>query len=128
MIKPGLPFLVQWAMKCIYRYIILVLFFSSFSTDAQRDLRKVENNAFRTSEILEFKVHYGFVNAGEAKLEIRDELKTFGDRTCYHIIGTGRSTGAFDWFFKVRDRYETFLDTEAIIPWYFKRNIQEGGY
>ena len=52
----------------------------------------------------------------------------FGDRYCYHVIGTGRSVGAFDWFFKVRDRYESYIDTQAMIPWYHKRKIEEGSY
>ena len=128
MIKPVGSFIVKWAMKTIYRYILLALFFSAFTTNGQRDLRKIENDAFTTSEILEFKVSYGFVNAGVAKLEVKENMRQFGDRNVYHIVGTGRSVGAFDWFFKVRDRYETFLDVDALLPWYFKRDIQEGGY
>ena len=34
----------------------------------------------------------------------------------------------FDKFFKVRDRYETYIDEQAIVPWLFVRRIQEGGY
>lgn len=97
----------------------------SFSQDS---LRAITNEAFTTSEVLEYRVHYGIMNAGEARLEIKSDLVKFGDRYCYHVIGTGRSIGAFDWFFKVRDRYESYIDTEAMIPWYHKRKIEEGSY
>ena len=36
--------------------------------------------------------------------------KKIAGREVYHIVGSGKTKGAFDWFFKVRDRYETFLD------------------
>ena len=91
-------------------------------------LREVENNAFTTSEILEYRIHYGLINAGVARLEIMPEIKKFGKRQVYHVVGTGRTTGAFDWFFKVRDRYESYVDRHSIIPWYFVRRINEGGY
>lgn len=91
-------------------------------------LKKVENNAFKPGEKLKYRVHYGFVDAGEAILEVQPKIKTHAGRNVYHIVGTGRSLGAFDWFYKVRDRYETFIDTEAMVPWYFIRKVDEGGY
>ncbi|MGI8893419.1 MAG: DUF3108 domain-containing protein, partial [Bacteroidia bacterium] len=91
-------------------------------------LRKVENNAFKPGEKLKYRVHYGFVDAGEAILEVQPKIKKHAGRDVYHIVGTGKSLGAFDWFYKVRDRYETFIDTEAMVPWYFIRKVDEGGY
>jgi len=31
-------------------------------------------------------------------------------------------------FYKVRDRYESYFDEDAIIPWYFERRTKEGSY
>ncbi|MEM9024132.1 MAG: DUF3108 domain-containing protein, partial [Bacteroidota bacterium] len=45
-----------------------------------------------------------------------------------HVVGTGTSNRMFDLFFKVRDRYETYLDKEGVFPWVFVRRINEGGY
>jgi len=99
-----------------------------FLTVAQVPLRKVENRAFGPSEVLEYRIHYGFVDAGVAKLEVDPVVKTVGGRECYRVVGTGKSVGAFDWFFKVRDHYESYIDAEAMIPWLFIRRIEEGGY
>ena len=68
------------------------------------------------------------MDAGEATLEVKPELKNFGNRDCYHVVGTGRSVGAFDWFFKVRDRYESVIDKDAMLLWLFIRRVNEGGY
>lgn len=107
---------------------ILLFCLSSFIVQSQVPLRKIQNSAFGTSEILEYRIHYGFVEAGEAKLEIAPEMKMMGGRSCFHIVGTGVSTGAFNWFFKVRDQYESYVDADAMLPWLFVRSVNEGGY
>ena len=89
---------------------------------------KVNNEAFQPSEILNYRIHYGFVDAGEARLEVAPNFKEFNGRQCMHMIGTGRTTGAFDWFYKVRDRYESYIDTESLLPLLFIRRVDEGGY
>ncbi len=91
-------------------------------------LRKVEHNAFKAGEVLEYRLHYGVINAGVAKLEVKKFDKKIAGRDVYHVVGTGSSKGAFDWFFKVRDRYETFLDVDGVFPWMFVRDVNEGGY
>ena len=104
-----------------------LLFFSTVSVQAQQ-LRSINNKAFKKGEVITYRVHYGFIDAGTARLEVMNEEKKYGDRDAYHIVGTGKSRGAFDWFFKVRDRYETFIDADAIVPWVFLRRVDEGGY
>ncbi len=103
---------------------------ASFRTDdpIQKHLRSIKNEAFKPGEKLTYKIHYGFIDAGEATLEVAREMKTFGGRACYRVTGSGKSVGAFDWFFKVRDTYESTIDTQAIIPWFFKRRVNEGGF
>lgn len=115
-------------MKKLIVTVFTIFIFGSSISSSQDTLRKVKNQAFKTSEVLEYRVHYGFLSAGEAKLEVMPELKPMGNRTCYHVVGTGKSVGAFDWFFKVRDNYESYIDTQSLAPWLFIRNVNEGGY
>lgn len=93
-----------------------------------KPLPKVENNAFVKGEKLEYRVHYGLVDAGTAVIEVKNEERKIAGRDVFHIVGTGKSRGAFDWFFKVRDRYETYMDQEGMFPWVFSRQCDEGGY
>jgi len=97
-------------------------------SDTEFEYRKVENRAFQVGEQLTYKLAYGFINAGTATLEVKKASKKIQGREILHIVGTGKSISAFDWFFKVRDSYETYIDEEGIFPWLFVRRISEGGY
>ncbi len=112
--------------------ITAFIIFLSGSLFAQ-ELRKVENNAFKRGEFLKYKVYYhslltGNVKAGEATMEVTKEKKTISGRQTYHVIGKGKSKGAFNLFFKVNDRFETYIDDVAMLPWIFIRRTREGGY
>lgn len=113
-------------LKTIGFFLLMLLSFLNVS--GQSRFRVINNEAFKEGEIIEYRIHYGFVDAGEARLEIKADLKEMGNRKSYHIVGLGNTKGTFDWFFKVRDRYETYLDAEAIIPLVFIRRVDEGGY
>lgn len=111
-----------------YLFVIQSLFLLLFTATAiAQEENHLTNNAFQEGEYLKYRVHYGIINAGTAELQIKGTEERFG-REVYHIKATGKSTGVFNWVFKVRDYYETYLDTEAIIPLEFKRNVREGGY
>jgi hypothetical protein len=99
------------------------------STQSESEPFKPANkNAFQPGETLTYRLHYGIVDAGRAVLEVKEEDKKFLNRSSYHVVGIGTSTGAFDWFFKVRDRYESYVDRDALVPFVFLRNVDEGGY
>ncbi len=93
-----------------------------------KELPVRKNEAFKRGEVLEFRMHYGIIDAGVASLSVTDEAMQIGGRRTFHVVGLGKSKGAFDWFFKVRDRYETYIDEQAIVPWLFVRRVKEGGY
>lgn len=104
------------------------IFSENIKSPAVEQLPEQINTAFKEGEVLSYRLHYGFINAGEAVLEVKPQLIELKGRKVYHIVGNGYTTGTTDWLFKVRDRYETFLDKEALLPWYFHRRVEEGGY
>jgi len=117
--------------KHILLLIFLILTIPAFSQEFE--YRSVKNNSFRVGEKLKFKVYYdsfitGKVNAGTATLEVKKTKRRFNKREAYHIVGTGKSNPAFDMFFKVRDRFESYVDKEALLPHLFIRRTKEGGY
>ena len=112
---------------------IFSIFIFSLSLIAIGQVRTMENKAFQRGEKFRFRVYYnsfltGKVTAGEATLEVKSEPKIIGGRPTYHVEGLGWSKGAFNLFFKVDDRCETFIDEEALIPWLFIRRTKEGDY
>lgn len=110
--------------------MFLIAYISLFSTvgfGQSKEFRKLKNDAFIVGERLTFDVKYGFVTAGAAIMEI-PRMKTISGRESYHITFKVNSLPSFDPFYKVRDRYETYLDKEGLFPWRFEQHIREGGY
>ncbi|MES2763403.1 MAG: DUF3108 domain-containing protein [Bacteroidota bacterium] len=93
----------------------------------KKELPLKPNEAFKEGEILSYRLHYGVMDAGVIVMEVKPDLLEVGGRKVYHVVGNGYSKGTFDWFFKVRDRYETFIDKDAMLPWMFVRRVYEGG-
>lgn len=94
---------------------------STFEPVANKDL------PFKVGEKLDYNIRYGLVKAGEATLEVK-RFTNRRSKPSYHMVGTGRTTGMTDWFFRTRDRYETYIDTSSLAPVEFIRDIDEGGF
>ena len=84
--------------------------------------------AFKRGETLTYRVHYGIIDAGDATISVAADTLKFNNRKTFHIVGIGNSRSAFDWFFKVRDRYDSWIDEETLLPQFFLRRINEGGF
>ena len=104
------------------------MLYSLPQTGDKVDLPDKPNDAFKAGEVLSYRLHYGVMDAGVAVLEVMPEIQEISGRKVYHIVGNGYSKGTFNWFFKVKDRYETYMDKDAMVPWYFVRRCNEGGY
>ena len=88
------------------------------------------NHAYKAGETITYKVAYnwGFiwVNAGEAIFKVR-KARVRG-KNAFHFFANGTSLKKWDWVYRVRDTYESFIDMDALRPLRFKRNTQEGKY
>ncbi|QRQ99408.1 DUF3108 domain-containing protein [Dyadobacter sandarakinus] len=105
---------------------IFTIFLISFRQYDQN--RVITNKSFGTGEKVEYRVHYGFINAAEAKVEIGRSISTINSRPCFKVNVSGRTVGAFDLISRVRDTWRSYIDTSAIIPLMFEREIQENKY
>jgi hypothetical protein len=84
-------------------------------------------SAFDKGEWFKFKMSYsGWMKAGEATLKVNEDV--LDGKPVFHVVGKGKTTGAISWFFKVKDRYESYFDKEKLIPYRFIRDIDEGGH
>jgi len=90
--------------------------------------RRVVNNSFGPGEHLEYRVHYGFLNAAEAIVDVSPTLYKVNDRPCYRVNVDGRTVGAFDLVTRIRDTWRSYIDTSAILPQKFYTNLQENSY
>lgn len=87
----------------------------------------VENQAFKKGEKITYSIHFGFIRAGSATMEVQNET-TLNGRSCYHIRTTARSAAAFNFIYKVEDVVDSFIDKEGLFSWKFDKRLREGGY
>ena len=110
--------------------MLLVLSLLSFHSTGQGDFCGIKNTAYKDGEVVTFKVYYStlgaYIGAGEATFTTT--LERFNGKPVYHHVGEGKTYSFFDNFFKVRDRYESYVDTGSLLPYKFIRNIEEVSY
>ncbi len=115
-------------IKVILLFILLSGF--GYQQDTLPSFCGIKNTAFQSGETVTLKVFYStmgmYIGAGEATFTT--SLERFNGKVVYHCVGDGKSYSFFDNFFKVRDRYETYIDTTTMLPVKFIRNVNEGGY
>ena len=90
----------------------------------------VQNNAFEAGEKLTYKLTYnnllGEVYAGNATVEVKEGA--VGGNPGFQIIGTGETNNFFDFFYKVRDKFESEINASSLLPNSFIRSTREGNY
>ncbi len=89
--------------------------------------RFMENLAFGVGEKLDFDINYGFINAGNAIMEVA-ELIEYNGRPCYLVLSTASSNRFFSTFYHVEDRVESVLDAVSMFTWHFEKHLREGNY
>lgn len=118
-------------MKRIIKTGILFVVLSAFTVEGPNDtFCGLKNTAFKPGETITMKVFYNtlgmYIGAGEATFTT--SIERFNGKVAYHCVGEGKSYSFFDNFFRVRDRYETYIDTATMLPIKFVRNVDEGGH
>lgn len=86
----------------------------------------VVNNTFQHGEKLTYKIYYNWnfvwLAAGEVTFQVFDE------GTQYHYQARGETYDSYEWFFKVKDSYDSWVDKNTLLPTYSERSVNEGDY
>ena len=114
------------------RFLIIIFLLSCLSVFPQ-SYRTVNNTAFVRGEKLTFRVAFnssltGSITGGKATLEVKDNNKALNNRSTYHVVGEGKTTGFIELFYKVNDRFESYFDQDALIARQFIRRTRENNY
>lgn len=114
-------------MRIVSYSICFCLLFVTRS-NAQTDFCEIKNTTTQNGEEITYTIYYALagahVNAGTTTFS--NKLEKFNGKTVYHMIGVGGSNTKYDWIYKVRDRYESYIDTATMQPLKFFRDVKEG--
>lgn len=106
---------------------ILFFFIVSFCIKAQEGHLV---HPFRVGEVVKYNAYYNWqfvwLNAGTAEFYVADTV--FNGIPAYHFKSLGSSLSSYDWFFKVRERFESIVRMSDLAPLWFIRDSYEGGY
>lgn len=91
----------------------------------------IANTAFQPGEKVNMTVFYtvgNMINVPAGSASFTTTQEKLNGREVYHIVGEGRTLPSYEWAYKAKDVYETYMDVETMQPLKFVRNINEGGY
>ncbi len=104
--------------------LIFLLCLNIFSQDT------IHNHAFGSGELLKYKVTYhsflGDFDAGQVEVSVQNSI--LDGKQVFHIVGSGETNNFFDAFYKVRDQFESKIDTTTLLPYHYSRRTKEGDY
>ncbi len=115
-------------MSAFMVYLLLPLM--SFFSPKETSLCNQANTSFNVGERIRYTIYYNvvgiYVNAGNA--EFITQSGNFNGASTYTFTANGSSNSKYDWIFKVRDKYESVVDTKTLLPYQFTRQINEGSF
>jgi hypothetical protein len=111
---------------CAY-FIVAGLCLLYTSVQAQEPIKLAEPT-FKAGEELSYRLKYGWFTGAEAHLRVADTDTKFEGRPAWHIIADGQTAGTFDVFYKVRNRYETYIDRSTLLPYLYTEDRHEAKY
>lgn len=88
----------------------------------------VKFKEFEMGEKLTYICHYGMVNIGEGVVRLDKKIHNVNNRPSYKVEVDGKTIGLFKFSYKVKDHWASYIDTAAMIPNRFYRNISENSY
>lgn len=110
--------------------LIIVLGISGGRATAQALSCEYENHTFSYGERITYKVYYNWkaVWMGAGTVDFTVDQGFIDGSEMYSIKASGKTYRTYDFFFKVRDTYETYLDANTLQSRRFVRNVNEGGF
>jgi hypothetical protein len=109
----------------VFFLFLCILFRTNYAQECS-----VRNKSWKNGELINYHVYYTlagiYVYGGDANFSVK--LNSFNSNPAYYVRGEGKTNSFLDGIFKVRDKYESYIDTLSLQPYKFIRNIEEGDF
>jgi hypothetical protein len=116
-------------LNTMTRKLLVLLFLVSWSIQSFSQCN-YKNITFSSGELVEYKVYYklGFLwfNAAKVVFEISDTI--INNQKAYKFDSYGTTLPNYDWIYKVRDSFQSIVDSATLRPIQFLRDTREGNY
>lgn len=104
-----------------------MLFITPVFTNGQNEC-SIRNTAFRSGEKVNYKIyyHWHFIWIASGHVSFNVALKNYYGIPSYYFTGNGATYTKYDWFYKVRDTFSSYVDTSTLSSLRFVRITNEG--
>ncbi len=113
-------------LNSLFKFLFVLL---AFDLSAQSDCISSDLPFVAGEEVLyniEYLMSKTWVSAGKVRFKVEDSI--FKKHPCLYLEGKGRTLKNYDWFFKVRNKYASFISKETLLPIHFIRRVREGDF
>lgn len=110
------------------KFHLVAIFFLLANIGQTQTLENRKDPVFKVGEELKYRLRYGFVTAAEATLSVKSSDLKFDNKPVYHLLAEGKTSGSFDIFHKVRNRYNSYIHQTELTPFFYSETIRESSY
>jgi hypothetical protein len=116
-------------MNYLYKALCIIAFHFLTGNPGYSQCGK-EMNPFKAGEKITYQAYYnwGFIWIHAADVEFSVKAATYQSGPVFQLSAIGVSRKSYDWIYKVRDTFQTYVDQETFQPYWFERKTLEGGY
>lgn len=113
-----------------YIYILLLIINPLIGSSQTVHPCEIKNNAFIPGEKLTYVITYNWffvwTDVGGVEFEVSED--TMFNQDVLNLKGTGVTFPFYNWFFQVRDVYQSWVNPDNLLPLYYHRDVNEDGY
>ncbi|MDD5771915.1 MAG: DUF3108 domain-containing protein [bacterium] len=84
-------------------------------------------NNYKVGERMIYAIKWNGIRIGVDIVEL-DEITKIRSQNAYRVVSQTFTQGVVNAIFSVKDRVETYIDTETLLPMLYKKDINEGKY
>lgn len=115
-------------MRLLYTLLLTLFLAVPTLTVSAQSLPFLKEPSFKAGERLEYKLKYGVISAAEGILTVKDSELRFSNPHAFHLSAQGKTSNAFSLLFPVDNRYNSYIDPQTMLPYFYTENIREGKY
>ena len=112
-------------MKKFYTFI--TLWICSMGLTMGQTLPYLSQPTYQAGEHLTYKLKYGILSVATGTLKVEKSKLRFSNPNAFHLSAFGQTSGIFS-VYKVRNKYDSYIDGNTYLPYLYIEDIHEGSY
>lgn len=112
-------------MKKIHTFISFLI--CSMGVAIGQTLPYLSQPTYQHGEHLTYKLKYGILSVATGTLKVEKSSLRFSNPNAFHLSAFGQTSGIFA-IYKVRNKYDSYIDGNTYLPYLYIEDIREGSY